>query len=136
MNSRAEDKIVEIEKYLVELEEAASGLLEDYINSRRAQLVCERLFEIIIESIIDLVFIFINEKKFEMPEDDESSLDLIASKNIISSLLGKKLKEARRMRNIVAHKYGSINNEIVFNAIKENLPQDARELIKCIRDYK
>ena len=136
MNSRAEDKIVEIEKYLVELEEAASGLLEDYINSRRAQLVCERLFEIIIESIIDLVFIFINEKKFEMPEDDESSLDLIVSKNIISSLLGKKLKEARRMRNIVAHKYGSINNEIVFNAIKENLPQDARELIKCIRDYK
>ncbi len=70
-----------------------------------------------------------------MPEDDESSLDLLIDHEVISSILGKKLKEARRMRNIVAHKYGNINHGLVYQAIKENISRDSKELIKSILEY-
>ncbi len=133
MNDILKEKISEIGGYLTEIEEKAPDNLENYLKSRDAQLICERLFEITIEAIIDLVFVFINEKKMNMPEDDESALDLLTEKNIISLNLAKKLREARRMRNIVAHKYGRIDSSLVFNAIREELPRDIREFLHCIR---
>lgn len=133
MNERIDDKIKDVEGYLAELDEYVPSNLEDYLKSRRAQLVCERLFEIILEGIVDIMFIFINEKKIISPEDDESAFDRLINEKVISHELGKKLQEARRMRNIIAHKYGSINNELIFNSIKEELPKDVKTFIKVMR---
>jgi len=36
------------------------------------------------------------------------------------------------MRNIIAHEYGEIDDEIVFNAITEELIKDVGEFIKGI----
>ena len=37
------------------------------------------------------------------------------------------------MRNILAHEYGKIDDEIVFNAIKSELEKDANEFVSAIR---
>ena len=133
MSGRINDKIEEIEEYLNELSEYAPATLEDYLGNQRTQRACERLFEIIMEAIIDLVFIFINEKEMDMPEDDESALSTLIKKEIISTELGKKLREARRMRNIVAHKYGSVNPSLVYEAVSGNLNKDVMEFLEVIR---
>ena len=132
MSERINDKIEEVEGYLIELENEVPDDLEEYIENRRVQLICERLFEIISEGFVDLAFIFIKENKLEMPSDDEGAFDVLIENKIISSELGKRLQDARRMRNVIAHKYGVINNELVYNSIKYELPRDIRDFIKGI----
>lgn len=36
------------------------------------------------------------------------------------------------MRNRIIHNYGDVDDEIVFNAISEELRRDAEEFINCI----
>ena len=40
------------------------------------------------------------------------------------------------MRNILAHEYGEVDDEIVFNAVTEELEKDAIEFIKNIKKKK
>ena len=133
MSDILKDKIKEIEGYLSELEEIIPQNLERYLQNFEKRAACEHYFEKITEAIIDLVFIFINERRIEMPEDDESALEILVKEKVISLDLGRKLQEARRMRNIIAHKYGNVNHELIFNAISEELIKDVREFLKNIR---
>ena len=134
MRERIKDKIEDLERSLVELEEVVPDTLEKYLEKRKTQLICERLFEIITEGFIDLAFIFIKEKKLEMPADDEGAFNKLIDEEIIPEELGRKLQDARRMRNIIAHKYGEINNELVFNAIKNDIIRDVRDFIKYFKE--
>ena len=133
MNERIKDKIEEIEKYLSELAEIKPDNLEDYSNDFKSKAACERYAEVIIEAVIDLAFLLIKEKRLPSPESDLEAFDVLARDNIIPARLADRLKDAKRMRNILAHEYGKIDDEIVFNAVKNELEGDIKEFISCIR---
>lgn len=128
-----EDKVNEIEKYLDELESIFPFDFEEYKCDFKIRAICERLFEKIIEAVVDLAFILIKEKKLKIPEDDESSFFILKDNNIISTILAKKLKEAKGMRNIIAHEYGKVDDEKVFYAVSEELIPDVREFLNSIK---
>lgn len=132
MNERIKDKIKEIEKYLNELEYIVPKNLEDYKKDFKTRAACERYTEVIIEAVIDLAILIIKYQKLEYPDSDLQSLDVLAKEEIISEKLADRLQDAKRMRNIIAHEYGSIDDEIVFNSITEELEKDVREFIKSI----
>ena len=52
-----------------------------------------------------------------MPSNEENILDLLIEKldNI------EKVKDMKRFRNIIVHKYGEINNQLVFRYATEKL---------------
>jgi len=127
------DKIEEIEGFLSQLEEIKPLTLEEYERDFKAKAACERYFEKIVEAVIDLSFIFIKEKKIEMPDDDESALDTLARNNIITDNLVKRVKEAKGMRNIITHLYGSVNDELVFEALDREIIFDVNEFLSSIR---
>ncbi len=133
MNERIKDKIEEIEKYISELLEIKPDNLESYINDFKSKAACERYAEVIVEAVIDLAFLSIKEKKLPSPENDLEAFDTLAKNNIISAELADRLKDAKRMRNILAHEYGKVDDEIVFNAIKNELEGDAKDFIKSIK---
>ena len=133
MNERIKDKIKDIEKYLSELNEIRPSNLKEYIRDLKAKAACERYAEIIIEAVIDLTFLFIKERKLSLPESDLHAFDILLQNKIISSELTEKLKDAKSMRNIIAHEYGSIDDEIVFHSITEELEKDIKELIYIIK---
>ncbi|MFH0832066.1 MAG: DUF86 domain-containing protein [archaeon] len=134
---RIKDKIKEIEEYSAELFSAipANLELESYKKDFRIKAICERYFEKIIEAIVDLAFLMIKDRKLKIPEEDTEAFDILANENIISSELAQKLKEAKGMRNIIAHEYGKIDDEIVFNSMTEELERDIKEFIKSIRKF-
>ena len=134
MEERINDKINEIEKYLEELERDMPENLEEYLADSRRKAACERHAERIIESIVDLAFLFAKHKKFDAPREEEGIFLVLASKEIISDELAKNLKEAKGMRNILAHKYGEVNDAIVFHAVSEELRRDAEEFIEKISE--
>lgn len=133
MKERLLEKLKELEKYLEELEQNTPETLEEYLASRKHQLICERLFEIILETFVDCLFLFVNAKHMEMPEDDESVIAVLQQKKVLTKELCAKLRDARRMRNIIAHKYGSVNHELVYHAIKEELSRDMNDFVIALR---
>ena len=133
--NRINEKIKEVQEYLEKLDEIKTLTLEEYLRNFKVKLMCERCVEIIIECLTDLAFLVIKEKKLNTPTDDKQAFDILKEANIISSELAEKLKDAKGMRNILAHEYGKVDDEIVFNAINEELEKDASTLISSLKKY-
>ena len=131
---RIKDKIKEIESYLAELSDIVPESFHDYVKDKKAKAACERYFEKIIESVVDLAFLLIKERGLKTPEEDKEAFDILAGSKIIPGTLATKLKDAKGMRNIIAHEYGRVDDKIVFEAITEELEKDVREFIKNIKE--
>ena len=133
--SRIKDKIDEIEKYAEELSKIIPPNFGQYKSEFKLKDACERYFKRIIESIVDLAFLVIKEHKLKIPEEDKQAFDILNEENIISGNLKERLQDAKGMRNILAHEYGRIDDEIVFESIKNELISDAEEFIKQIKKF-
>ncbi|MEK6949174.1 MAG: DUF86 domain-containing protein [Nanoarchaeota archaeon] len=131
--NRVNDKIDEINEYLRELAEIVPTNFEDYKSSNLTRAACERYAEKIIEAVTDLAFLVIKIKKFKIPEDDTDAFNILLENKLIDNDLEKKLKDAKRMKNIISHLYGKVDDEIVFEAIKEQLEKDVREFIRSVK---
>lgn len=129
---RTNSKIEEIETYLQELSEIIPRSLEEYKQIKN-KAACERYFEKIIEAAVDLCFLVIKDKGLKIPEEDKEAFDILAREKIISEKLAGKLKDAKGMRNIISHKYSSVDDEIVFHSITEELDRDVKKFIKDIK---
>jgi uncharacterized protein YutE (UPF0331/DUF86 family) len=133
MNNRIKDKIKDVENYLSELDEVKPLTLDEYTKDIKAKAACERYAEKIAEALVDLAFLAIKDKNLKSPESDAEAFTILLDNKIISSDLAGKLQDAKGMRNILAHKYGEIDDAIVFNSISEELERDARDLITAIK---
>lgn len=133
---RIKEKIKEIKIFLSELKEIVPSKLEEYKSNKIVKAACERYIEKIVEGITDISFMIIKQKKFEIPEDDIDAFSILADKKIIKENLYQRLKEAKGMRNIIAHEYGKIDDNIIFYAVKDELEKDAeaflKEVNKCL----
>lgn len=69
-------------------------------------------------------------RKPHPPEDDGQAFDTLAKEGIISNELADNLKRAKGMRNVIAHQYGGINDEMVFDAISTELMKDAKTFVR------
>ena len=58
------------------------------------------------------------------------------SKGIISERLSSKLRDAKGMRNIIAHEYGNIDDELIFETISNELKKDVEDFIDNIEKFK
>jgi uncharacterized protein YutE (UPF0331/DUF86 family) len=133
---RINDKIAEIEKYSGELETIMPETLDEYHSSLEKRAACERYFEKIVEAITDLAFLIIKTKKLKIPEDDADAFNILLENRLIDEALSKKLKDAKGMRNIIAHQYGRIDDELVYDAITEKIRNDALEFVKIAKRLK
>ncbi len=136
MKNRLNNKIRELENYLSDLLEIIPLNFDIYSSDKKTKAACERYFERIIEAIVDLAFLVIRDKNLKTPEEDKEAFDILANEEIISKDLALKLKDAKGMRNIIAHEYGSIDNKIVFESITEELENDVINFIESIKQLK
>ena len=88
--TRINDKIEDIEKYMLELSGIVLATYNEYINKIEKKAACERYFEKIVEAVVDLAFLLIKEKEFKTPEEDEQAFDILLTENIINKELFRK----------------------------------------------
>ena len=134
--TRINDKINEINQFLEELQSLVPSSFEEYKSSLVKRAACERYVEKIVEAVTDLAFLVIKDKKLRIPEDDIDAFNILLENKIIDNDLAVKLKNAKGMRNIISHQYGKIDDEIVFDAIKEELYKDVRKFISLTENKK
>lgn len=133
MVNRINDKIREIEGFLEEIGSVLPATFDDYESDFKIRAICERYFEKIIEAVVDLAFLVIKQKHIVPPEDDKNSFDVLSKEKIIPEELAEKLKDAKGMRNIIAHEYGKLDAELVFEAVTQQLGKDIYEFVECIK---
>lgn len=122
--NRIKDKIKEIEKYTDELKMIVPKSFDDYTSNFEKKAACERYFEKIIEALTDLAFLIIKEKRFRVPKDDQDAFNILYENKIIDKSLSENLADAKGMRNIIAHQYGKIDDELVYEAITKEINED------------
>nr|MDO8119186.1 DUF86 domain-containing protein [Candidatus Sigynarchaeota archaeon] len=128
----AEEKILEIlaflEKYLEELHELLPDDESDYLKNKVTRYAIERLIQLMIESVLDVCAILVKEFKLGPPRDEENMLDMLAPR--IPQI--EKIKEMRRFRNILVHRYGGINDILVYENVRDGL-EDFPPIIASIK---
>ena len=130
--SRINDKIEEIEKSLDMLNSFTPKDFDEYSKDEKTKAACEHFFEKIIEALADLAFLCIKDMRLVLPKDDVEAFVVLAKNGLISVTLAERLREAKGMRNIISHEYGKVDDELVFDAITNEIPRDAREFIDLI----
>ncbi len=128
--NRIKDKMNEIQDYLEELENILPEDFEQYSENKEKRAACERYFEKIVESLVELGHLIIKFKRLPSPSEDIRVFEILLEKEIISKELCEKMKDAKGMRNILVHEYGKVNDEIVFETITQEIIKDAEEFMK------
>lgn len=114
-------KIDELDSYLGELEKIKLSDFEEYKNSIKDKRACERLLQISIECVVDICNLIITGLKLGLPYDEEETFEKLEQNKIIPQELKKILVGMKGFRNILVHKYGNVNNEIVFEMFSDKL---------------
>jgi uncharacterized protein YutE (UPF0331/DUF86 family) len=114
-------KLAELDGYLHELEEVSPKSYKVYRTSIEKKRACERLLHISIECVFDICSILTSELKLGLPSTQEALFAKLESSHIISSQLMSNLKKMRSFRNIVVHRYGTVDDELVYNILKSNI---------------
>lgn len=133
MKEKIHDKIVAVEHALEKLYEILPAAFEEYLGNETIRAACERYFERVIEGVVDLSFLIVKEKGLEMPEGDLEAFQCLANAGILDISLSERLQDAKRMRNIIIHLYGEIDDEKVYSSLSEELQGDIHEFIKSVK---
>jgi uncharacterized protein YutE (UPF0331/DUF86 family) len=134
MEKRIEDKIEEIEEYLSNLIRYRPCDLDSYVHNEEKKAACERFVEKIVEAVVDLAYLDIKDKKFRVPETDLAAFDISKENYIISEVLAESLKDAIKMRNVLIHQYGEVDDCIMFDVINDKIESDVNEFISNVKE--
>jgi uncharacterized protein YutE (UPF0331/DUF86 family) len=106
-------KLDEMMKYVEELQCMLPDL-EEYHQDLIKRRACEKTIEVAIDSLIDVSAMIVSVQQFGLPENEENIFDMLIDKKVLSNKLGEKLKDMKGFRNILIHRYGHVDDEIVY----------------------
>ncbi len=126
-------KLDEMIKYIDELH----GMLpehEEYQQDLIKRRACEKTVEVAIESLIDVSAMIVSAQRFGLPENEENIFDMLIKKKVLSGKLGEKLKDMKGFRNILVHRYGYVDDEIVYHNLTSYM-DDFYEFENAVKSY-
>lgn len=71
-----------------------------------------------IESVIDLVAMLVKDLGIQV-KDDGTNINEIIEKRNLNPELGKKLRKANGLRNILVHRYNNVEDQIILDSVEE-----------------
>ena len=121
------EKVVELEE---ELEEYLPDSFENFQGTRLR--ACEMMIQLVLEAVIDTSKRIVKDERLGLPDDEETVFDLLVDEGIISQDVSERMKDARKFRNVLVHRYGRIDERKSFDNIKDNR-EDFRLFVDEIR---
>lgn len=114
-------KLQQIEQYYGELRDKQQLKREAFLTSVTEQRAVERMFENAIQACIDLSK-HIATTEFEYDGDgSKQAVDVLEQNGVIDTETATILKDAVGFRNILAHEYGHVNAEEVYEYFQTEL---------------
>ncbi|MFO8018546.1 MAG: HepT-like ribonuclease domain-containing protein [Promethearchaeia archaeon] len=69
-----------------------------------------------IESIYDLIAMLVKDIGLQV-KDDENNVNALINERNLDPEIGKQLKDAKGMRNVIVHQYNGVNEQIVLESL-------------------
>ncbi|MDD1672362.1 MAG: DUF86 domain-containing protein [Methanomicrobiales archaeon] len=101
------------------------GLIKDGIYKRT---------EFAIEDVFDICAVLNTDLRLGIPSEEEDLIKHLIDAQILSPSIRPKLKGMRGFRNIMVHRYGTIDDRLAFEVLRRNL-QDFSAFCDEIRSY-
>jgi uncharacterized protein YutE (UPF0331/DUF86 family) len=130
--NRINQKLRELETYIEELNDFLPDSKESFMKSIEKRRSIERELQIMIDCVIDICFLLIKELHKGLPVNEQTVFDIL--KDNLTNI--KNLKKMRGFRNVLVHRYGAVDNELVYQFIHDDLGDfdifisDVQKLIK------
>lgn len=105
------------------------GLIKDGIYKR---------IEFAVENVFDICAIINTDLALGVPGEDDDILEHLVNNDIISKALHRKIQGMKGFRNIVVHRYGTIDDALAFQLLKENIGdffEFVTEIEKLLKKY-
>lgn len=132
-------KLDEIFSYLDELEKIKRVNFENYNRSIEIKRACERLLQISIEGVIDVCYMMVSKIKLGLPPDEENIFKKLYENKVLTQKMFFILENMKGFRNVLVHKYGTIDNELVFEFLSDKIGDFERfkeEILKYLNKNK
>lgn len=133
-----QSKFEYIKKYLKEihplLKEDTKVLLNESGQTKLRAL--ERLFQLIVDTALDISTHIIAESDFQIPDDQQSSFIILAKNKVLPYEFAEKIAPSVGLRNRIVHKYDDEEMDVkrMIGYIKNNL-SDYVEYMKHIKEF-
>ena len=124
-------KLNKIEEYLEELEEFLKFTDKEIFDDSMKMHIGERLFQLIIDEILDINQHFIGELDLKLTEDFQGTFDTLADNKIISKEFSNKISGVVNLRNIIIHDYEKFDKKLFLKDLRKNY-SDFKKYIKFI----
>lgn len=115
------DKLRQINRYTNDLREMRGLPKEEYAADMVTQRAVERTFMNLIQSCIDLAQHIRAAEELTPSGTSKREIEALGQADIISADTQSKLEEAAGFRNVLAHRYGDVNHEVVYEVLHNDL---------------
>ena len=125
---------MELQEYLIELNEDIPDSEEDYLSQRLTRRACERTFQLACENLLDICNLIIAGKGFGLPKDSRGAIQKLSDNRIIPEKLSDRLGDMISFRNLLVHGYGKVDDFKVYRHLKEEMDDfyDFMERVEAI----
>ena len=129
-----EGKLDIIDRNLRFLDEIKFLSADQFVESYKDVQAAKYSLLEIIEACIDIANYIISVKGFRRAEEYSDMFKVLKEEGVIEKELAVKLEDMARLRNLLVHRYGEIDNRRVLEIIKHNI-KDIEEFQKEIEEF-
>ncbi|HLA26044.1 MAG TPA: DUF86 domain-containing protein [Patescibacteria group bacterium] len=123
-----------IKKYAGDLEKVLQIPIDEIKKNFVAVYAIERIFQLIVDEVIDINNHIILRNKLEVPDDFQSTFLILAQNNVIGEAFAKRIAPVVGLRNILVHRYEKIDKDLFLSSVAKER-DDFREYIKEMGKY-
>lgn len=114
-------KLAELADRVARLGEVTPPEVEDFVADRTARELAAFNLVLAIQVVVDLATMLLADRGWGVPESVSASFRALAERGVLEGGLAGRLSEAARMRNLLVHRYGVVDEALVHGAIVEHL---------------
>ena len=129
-----QSKIEKIKDSLRFVEENLPSSAEQLEDSRLIKNALYKEVEFAIELVLDICSLINAGLRLGVPETEENILTNLENKKVFDKKIIPLIREMKRFRNYLVHKYGDIDDSKVYKDIKEGL-KDFELIIKEVEKF-
>lgn len=114
-------KIGDLSGYIEELQALLKLSNEDILRDAGKQHIAERLFQLIVDTIIDVNQHYIREKNLPPSEDYQSTFRTLGEHGILPKEFAEKLAPVVGLRNMVVHRYEHLDTQTFVELLRKSV---------------
>lgn len=114
-------KIAEVEESIDMVKKNLPGHMDEFISLGIIKDGIYKRLEYAIENVFDICHVINADLSLGVPSSEEDVIQNLKTEGILDADVSNRLKNMRRFRNIVVHRYGKIDDRIAFSLLESEL---------------